>query len=447
VRSAHYARDLQILARKSTADLTLRLPFADGRQHDIFYRTRNFGLADGRAGGLLGVLVDLSSQHEASREARSAEETSRRILESSPVAIVINRTDGPPLFANSRAAELADTDMQEFMRRPAVSWFRDPALAGQLIAGCSRASPCATSRSSSGATRRGPRTLVSMERIVFQGGPAQLTWVYDITSRKSAEQELRKLSLAVEQSPSMLVITRPDGIIQYANPCFCRIMGRRPDELIGTRPALLDAAGQPIDYLAGQWHALEGRRVEARMPAPACPEPPVGGHLGERAGGGRRPRQGRHQPLRVGPRRRRRPSPGPRHPAPRQAPRRRGRRGQDALPGQHEPRDPHPDERHPGPRQAQPGRRARAPPARLPRKDPGRRRQPAGHRQRHPRLLQDRGRPAGHRGHPLLLDQVLDRLITVVAHRAQEKASASSSRCSPGCRGSSSATRCASGRC
>ncbi|WP_442770822.1 response regulator [Zoogloea ramigera] len=265
VRSAHYARDLQILARKSTADLTLRLPFADGRQHDIFYRTRNFGLADGRAGGLLGVLVDLSSQHEASREARSAEETSRRILESSPVAIVINRTDGPPLFANSRAAELADTDMQEFMRRPAVSWFRDPALAGQLISRLQQGKPVRDFeiefRRNSGEALW---TLVSMERIVFQGGPAQLTWVYDITSRKSAEQELRKLSLAVEQSPSMLVITRPDGIIQYANPCFCRIMGRRPDELIGTRPALLDAAGQPIDYLAGQWHALEGRAVWKR---------------------------------------------------------------------------------------------------------------------------------------------------------------------------------------
>ena len=265
VRSAHYARDLQLLSRQSSADLTLRVPFADGRQHDIFYRTRNFGLADGRAGGLLGVMVDISSQQEASREARNAEETSRRILESSPLAIVINRTDGPPLFANSRAAELADTDMQEFLRRPAMSWFRDPALAGQLIGRLQQGKPVRDFeiefRRSSGEALW---TLVSMERIVFQGGPAQLTWVYDITSRKSAEQELRKLSLAVEQSPSMLVITRPDGIIQYANPCFCRIVGRSPDELIGTRPALLDAAGQPIDYLAGQWQALEGRAVWKR---------------------------------------------------------------------------------------------------------------------------------------------------------------------------------------
>ena len=265
VRNAHHARDLQILARRTPEDLTLRLPFADGREHDILFRVRDFGLADGRTGGLLGVLVDLSSQQEASREARCAEETSRRILESSPVAIVINRTDGPPLFANSRAAELADTDMQEFLRRPAVSWFRDSALAGQLIARLQQGQPVRDYeiefRRASGDALW---TLVSMTRIAFQGGPAQLTWVYDITSRKSAEQELRKLSVAVEQSPSMLVITRPDGIIQYANPCFCRIVGRRPDELIGTRPALLDAAGQPIDYLAGQWQALEGREVWKR---------------------------------------------------------------------------------------------------------------------------------------------------------------------------------------
>ncbi|MDD3329377.1 MAG: ATP-binding protein [Zoogloea sp.] len=265
VRSAHYARDLQILARRTPEDLTLRLPFADGREHDILFRVRDFGLADGRAGGLLGVLVDLSGEQDASREARCAEETSRRILESSPVAIVINRTDGPPLFANSRAAELADIDMQEFLLRPAVSWFRDPALAGQLIARLQQGKPVRDYeiefRRASGEALW---TLVSMTRIIFQGGPAQLTWVYDITSRKSAEQELRKLSVAVEQSPSMLVITRPDGIIQYANPCFCRIVGRCPDELVGTRPALLDAAGQPIDYLAGQWQALEGREVWKR---------------------------------------------------------------------------------------------------------------------------------------------------------------------------------------
>jgi PAS domain S-box-containing protein len=324
VRSAHYARDLQILARKSTADLTLRLPFADGRQHDIFYRTRNFGLADGRAGGLLGVLVDLSSQQEASREARSAEETSRRILESSPVAIVINRTDGPPLFANSRAAELADTDMQEFMRRPAVSWFRDPALAGQLISRLQQGKPVrdfeiefrrnsgeapgpssAWSASSSRAGRRSSPGLRHHQPQVGRAGAAQA-----LAGRRAEPLDARHHA-ARRHHP----VRQPLLLPHHGAP------PRRADR----HPAGPARRRRPAHRLPRRAMARpRGARVEARMPAPACaPEPPVGGHLGERAGGGRRPRQGRHQPLRVGPRRRRRPSPGPRHPAPRQAPRRR----------------------------------------------------------------------------------------------------------------------------
>ena len=79
--------------------------------------------------------------------------------------------------------------------------------------------------------------------------------------------------------------------------------------------------------------------------------------------------------------------------------RRRGRqRSQERLPGHHEPRDPHADEcgdrheraaaRHAADRRA----------ARLRRHHPRQRRRAADHHQRHPRLLQDRGRAHGHRG-------------------------------------------------
>ena len=77
---------------------------------------------------------------------------------------------------------------------------------------------------------------------------------------EAAEQALRRMSQVVERCPSMLLITHPDGGIEYANPSFCRCAGRRPDELAGTRPGLLDRAGQPIDYLPEQVEALGAHR-------------------------------------------------------------------------------------------------------------------------------------------------------------------------------------------
>ena len=73
-------------------------------------------------------------------------------------------------------------------------------------------------------------------------------------------------------------------------------------------------------------------------------------------------------------------------------------RGQERLPGDHEPRDPHADER--GHRHERPAARhaAQRRAARLCQHHPRQRRRAADDHQRHPRLLEDRGRAHGHRG-------------------------------------------------
>ena len=78
--------------------------------------------------------------------------------------------------------------------------------------------------------------------------------------------------------------------------------------------------------------------------------------------------------------------------------RRDGQRGQERVPGDDEPRDPHADER--GHRHERPAARhaAQRRAARLRQHDPRLGRRAADDHQRHPRLLEDRGRAHGHRG-------------------------------------------------
>ena len=61
----------------------------------------------------------------------------------------------------------------------------------------------------------------------------------DISLRKKAEDELRKLSRAVDQSPASIVITDTAGAIEYVNPKFVQITGYSIEEVIGKNPRIL----------------------------------------------------------------------------------------------------------------------------------------------------------------------------------------------------------------
>ncbi len=64
-------------------------------------------------------------------------------------------------------------------------------------------------------------------------------WFFrDITERKRAEEQLRKLSQAVEQSSNIILITDTNGIIEYVNPKFTEVTGYTAEEAFGRTPAL-----------------------------------------------------------------------------------------------------------------------------------------------------------------------------------------------------------------
>jgi len=60
----------------------------------------------------------------------------------------------------------------------------------------------------------------------------------DISKRKEIELNLKKLSLAVEQSPNLVVITNTQGIIEYVNHKITELTGYIPEEVIGKLPSI-----------------------------------------------------------------------------------------------------------------------------------------------------------------------------------------------------------------
>jgi two-component system sensor histidine kinase/response regulator len=83
----------------------------------------------------------------------------------------------------------------------------------------------------------------------------------DVTDQMHAENLLRKLSLAVEQSPETILITDTDGRIEYVNEAATRTSGYAQQELLGRNAGVLGSGRTPRDTFPTMWNTLRAGRT------------------------------------------------------------------------------------------------------------------------------------------------------------------------------------------
>ena len=104
------------------------------------------------------------------------------------------------------------------------------------------------------------RTLEARGHVIRDAAGSALRLIgtsMDITERKQAEEELRKLSQAVEQSPASVVITDLKGTIEYVNSKFCEVTGYTFEEAIGQNPRILKSGNTPPKVYQGLWKTIK----------------------------------------------------------------------------------------------------------------------------------------------------------------------------------------------
>ena len=107
-------------------------------------------------------------------------------------------------------------------------------------------------------TRQGDSFPVELTAnyLEFDGREYSFAFARDITERKRTEDRLRKLSLAVEQSPAVVVITDVKGNIEYVNPKFTEVTGYTPGEVIGKNPRILKSGMAPPATFRELWQTV-----------------------------------------------------------------------------------------------------------------------------------------------------------------------------------------------
>ena len=216
--------------------------------------------ADGAISGFVIVATD-ETEHRARR---IAEERLGIILDASPLPITAIDLEGRFVAFNPAAERLFGWRADEVLGRfnplippSGLATFDDRRrrlAAGELIVGdvyplLTRDGRLLECRLFSAAVRDHTGVIIGMVAL----------WE-DLTEQRRVEVERAKLSRAIDQAQEAVVMTTPDGTIEYVNPAFERVTGYARDELLGRNPRILKSGVQDAAFYRRMWRELAAGR-------------------------------------------------------------------------------------------------------------------------------------------------------------------------------------------
>lgn len=91
-------------------------------------------------------------------------------------------------------------------------------------------------------------------------------WQEVVSQKETAEAEAYKLFRVISGSPASIVITDVQGVIEYANPMFCKETGYTSNEVIGYKPNILKSEQTPPEVYHDLWQTIvRGAVWEGRL--------------------------------------------------------------------------------------------------------------------------------------------------------------------------------------
>ncbi|PVZ72477.1 PAS domain S-box protein [Pelagibaculum spongiae] len=232
----------------------------------------NFWREQGGFYTLLGLLVVLSSigisqlviRNSTIKQLHDREKSFRKILERLPLAAVVLDRDFQLTFVNHailglfnlpRDGELPENDFAALVDieecplvEKRVNLAFDKGIAPPAFKAHLQVS--------------GERRLINWHASLIDtsDGPRLALIGEDLTEHETQQAQLHRLSRAIEQSPSMVIITNIDGIVEYVNPSFGLITGYSMREIIGQTIRVLKSGRVLSEVYRQMWQTLQDGR-------------------------------------------------------------------------------------------------------------------------------------------------------------------------------------------
>ncbi|MDQ5881897.1 MAG: hypothetical protein QG616_1729, partial [Pseudomonadota bacterium] len=240
----------------------------DGSLVPVYSSHAMLNLPDGQR-EMYCVDIDLSPLRQAEARLRQSEASYRSVVSALAEGVIMFSADSTILTCNPRAQHLLGRGAESMVGQQIFG--RDWGFLNEDGAPLPlEASPLAEVLSAGESVRgyvvgyRHPggenRWLALNAGPVFSGDggrptAAVLSFV-DITARRNAEAAVRKLSLAVEQSPNAVLITDRKARIEYVNEAFLRVSGYSREEVLGKNPSMWRSEETDNATYVAMWAAL-----------------------------------------------------------------------------------------------------------------------------------------------------------------------------------------------
>jgi len=216
--------------------------------------------AAGNAAGILGIIRDITAQKQTAEELHESEQRYRQLIDQAADGIFVVSPEGDYLLVNRKFCEMSGYTEEELLELNVTSTYPDEMknVGEQRV----RRVTAGESMRFERPMRRKDGTIFYVELSVskLEDGRHQ-GFIHDITERKSRDNELRRLSIAIEQAAEEIMITDPEGVIQYVNPAFEHITGFSRRDAIGQTPRILKSGVHEKAFYEQLWNTIKGGNI------------------------------------------------------------------------------------------------------------------------------------------------------------------------------------------
>jgi PAS domain S-box-containing protein len=243
---------------KTEADYRIVLPDGSMRHiHEIVYPLTD---PAGKVVERHGVVIDVTERKQAEDALRRSEERFRRLMESEIVGVFVGDGEGRLIDANAAFLKMLAYNKED-LRGGTIRWDRmTPAEhlgVNERIAQQLAARGFTTAMETEYIRKDGSRVPVLVTLASLDAHTSQAVGLaIDLTEFKRTEAEKGRLATAIEQAGEAVVITDPQGTIEYVNPAFTLITGYDRDEVLGKNTRILKSGKQDPAFYDQLWAAI-----------------------------------------------------------------------------------------------------------------------------------------------------------------------------------------------